>query len=113
MDDNKSKLEAALADLVFYKIEIITLNNTINFLKEENNRLRSSVTNIIFDSKNKYKYKCRHTDTKKKLEYYHKMKEEVAKKLHDNTKYPDGVPWNIIKQHTDIMYEKEIGYTEL
>ena len=110
MDENET-LEAVRADLVFYKLEVANLNNTIEFLKNENNALKqafcffglceiceASDLSEAVDVPNVY---TQNTHTQRKREFYHKMKHLVSKQL------PPEAPWHIVKQHTDILYEQQ------
>jgi predicted RNase H-like nuclease (RuvC/YqgF family) len=95
----EEKHEAALADLALYKVEVVHLTNTIELLRDENKKLKTMIVRTLCEGAS-LPAKC--SDAKKKLEFYHRMKHEVSVNL------PPGVPWHVVKQYTDNMYEKEV-----
>jgi hypothetical protein len=102
MEDVEEQRDAALADLALYKVEVIHLKNTIEFLQDENQKLKTMMLCTVTDTfVRDVDSVCSSSDAKKKREFYHRMKHTVAAEL------PPGVTWHVVKQYTDEMYEKE------
>lgn len=93
-------------ELALMRLNIIELENKVQFLTADNKTLRSYIAHNmhITPSTPVHKPSRSYTNTsiaKEKLKYYHDMKNIV---IHRD-QLPDNTPWHIIKRKTDDMFE--------